>query len=293
MPAEQPAPFPRTGETNRVAELVEPQASVQRSRPRRLLPIVLFVATCLSTYLIGGLAFSLALMSTLLAHELGHYLQARRYGVPASLPYFIPMPFSPIGTMGAVILMAPGMGNRRTLFDIAITGPLAGLVPALLFCVLGLQWSEVVVIADNQMGLMLGEPLLFKLLVYLTFGPLAEGQDVILHPVAFAGWVGIFITALNLFPIGQLDGGHVLYALLLQRAHTLAKGLLVAAAVAVVLWGYWGWTLMLILLVWLGPVHPPTANDDESLGAGRTVLGWASLLFVPLGFTPMPFYLAT
>ena len=278
---------------NRDAELVEPQPSVQRSRPRRLLPIVLFVATCLSTYLIGGLAFSLALMSTLLAHELGHYLQARRYGVPASLPYFIPMPISPIGTMGAVILMAPGMGNRRTLFDIAITGPLAGLVPALLFCVLGLQWSEVVVIADNQMGLMLGEPLLFKLLVYLTFGPLAEGQDVILHPVAFAGWVGIFITALNLFPIGQLDGGHVLYALLRQRAHTVAKGLLLAAAVAVVLWGYWGWTLMLILLVWIGPVHPPTANDHVSLGTGRTVLGWASLLFVPLGFTPMPFYLPT
>jgi membrane-associated protease RseP (regulator of RpoE activity) len=293
MPAEQPSPFSRTGETICDAELVEPRSSVQRSRPRRLFPIILFVATCLSTYLTGGLAFSLALMSTLLAHELGHYLQARRYGVPASLPYFIPMPMSPIGTMGAVIVMEPGMGNRRTLFDIAITGPLAGLVPALLFCVLGLQWSEVVVIADNQMGLMLGEPLLFKLLVYLTFGPFAEGQDVILHPVAFAGWVGIFITALNLFPIGQLDGGHVLYALLRRRAHAVAKGLLLAAAAAVVLGGYWGWTLMLLLLLWIGPVHPKTANDYVFLGTGRTVLGWASLFFVPLGFTPMPFYLPT
>jgi membrane-associated protease RseP (regulator of RpoE activity) len=262
-------------------------------RARKQLPIILFVATCISTYLTGGPAFSLALMSTLLAHELGHYLQARRYGVPASLPYFIPMPLSPIGTMGAVIVMSPGMGNRRTLFDIAITGPLAGLVPALLFCVLGLQWSEVVVLAENEMGLMLGEPLLFKLLVYLTFGPLAEGQDVILHPVAFAGWVGIFITALNLFPIGQLDGGHVLYALLRRQAHAVAKGLLLAAAAAVVLGGYWGWTLMLLLLMWIGPVHPPTANDYVSLGPGRTVLGWASLLFVPLGFTPLPFYLPT
>ena len=293
MPAEHPAPFPRDDETEWDDELVAALPSPRRSRPRRLLPVALFAATFLSTYLVGGWAFSLALMSTLLAHELGHYLQARRYGVPASLPYFIPMPISPIGTMGAVILMAPGMGNRRTLFDIAITGPLAGLVPALLFCVLGLQWSEVVVIADKQMGLMLGEPLLIKLLVYLTFGSLAEGQDVILHPVAFAGWVGIFITALNLFPIGQLDGGHVLYALLRQRAHALAKGLLLAAAVAVVFWGYWGWTLMLLLLVWMGPVHPPTANDNVSLGAGRTVLGWASLLFVPLGFTPLPFYLPT
>ncbi len=261
-------------------------------RARNRLPILLFIATCLSTYLTGGLAFSLALMSTLLAHELGHYLQARRYGVPASLPYFIPMPLSPIGTMGAVILMAPGMGNRRTLFDIAITGPLSGLVPALLFCILGLQWSEVVVISEKETALMLGEPLLFKLLVYLQFGLLAEGQDVILHPVAFAGWVGIFITALNLFPIGQLDGGHVLYALLLQRSHRVARGLLLAAAAAVVLGGYWGWTLMLLLLIWIGPAHPPTANDDVSLGTGRIVLGWSSLLFVILGFTPMPFYLS-
>ncbi len=293
MPAEQPAPFPRTGEKIGGDELLQPQAAVGPHRPRRLLPILLFVATALTTYGAGGPAFSLALMFTLLAHELGHYLQARRYGVPASLPYFIPMPVSPIGTMGAVIVMAPGMGNRRTLFDIAITGPLAGLVPALLFCVLGLQWSEVVVIPDNQLGVALGEPILFKLLVYLTFGTLAEGQDVLLHPVAFAGWVGIFITALNLFPIGQLDGGHILYALLRQRAHSLAKALLLAAALGVVVWGYWGWTLMLILLMWMGPVHPPTANDRVSLGTTRIVLGWASLLFVPLGFTPLPFYLPT
>ena len=293
MSAEYPTPFRdlRPGETILGAELVEPQLPLQRPRPRRLLPIILFVATCVSTYLVGGLAFSFALMFTLLAHELGHYFQALRYGVPASLPYFIPMPISPIGTMGAVIMMAPGMGNRRTLFDIAITGPLAGLVPALVFCVIGLQWSEVVVVAENEMGLMLGEPLLFKLLVYLSFGPLAEGQDVVLHPVAFAGWVGIFITALNLFPIGQLDGGHVLYALLLRRAHTVAKGLLLAAVVAVIIWGYWGWTLMLLLLVWMGAVHPPTANDYVPLGAVRTVLGWVMLLFVLLGFTPMPFYL--
>ena len=264
---------------------------VQRPRPRRLLPTVLFVLTFLSTYLVGGLAFSMALLSTLLAHELGHYLQAVRYGVPASLPLFIPMPFTPIGTMGAVILMSPGMGDRRSLYDIAISGPLAGLGPALLFSVLGLQWSEVVAI-KGQAGLTLGEPLLFKLLVYLTFGPLAEGQDVMLHPVAFAGWVGIFITALNLIPIGQLDGGHILYALLRKRAHVVAQGLLVAAAVAVVIFGYWGWTLMLLLLAWMGPIHPPTANDSVPLGTGRTILGWLVLLLVPLGFTPMPFQLA-
>ena len=293
MPADQPLPSFQSNETVDDDEFVDVPASKQPSRPRRLLPIFLFAVTCVSTYLVGGPAFSLALMSTLLAHELGHYLQARRYGVPASLPYFIPMPISPIGTMGAVIFMQPGMGNRRILFDIAITGPLAGFVPALLFSIIGLTWSEVVVLADHQAGLMLGEPLLFKILVYLTFGPLAEGQDVMLHPVAFAGWVGIFITALNLFPIGQLDGGHVLYALLLRRAHVVAKGMMIAAAVAVVLGGYWGWTLMLLLLLWMGPVHPKTADDSVPLGTGRTFLGWAGLLFLPLGFTPMPFYLPT
>ena len=293
MPPEEAVPSSRIDEPFRGADTLRTESLEPPSRPRRLLPLVLFVGTCLSTYLTGGLAFSLPLMTILLAHELGHYFQARRYGVPASLPYFLPMPLSPIGTMGAVILMEPGRGNRRTLFDIAISGPLAGLVPALLFCVLGLQWSEVVVIADNQMGLMLGEPPLFKLLVYATFGSLANGQDVILHPVAFAGWVGIFITALNLIPIGQLDGGHILYALLRQRAHLVANALLLAAALAVVLGGYWGWTLMLLLLMWIGPAHPKTANDYVPMGTSRTVLGWVSLFFVPLGFTPMPFYLPT
>lgn len=155
-----------TAETRWTDERIEAKAIPPQSGGRILLPIILFAATCASTWLVGGLAFSLALMTTLLAHELGHYIQARRYGVPASLPYFIPMPMSPIGTMGAVILMQPGMGNRRTLFDIAVTRPIAGLVPALLSAVIGLQWSQVVELADQRPGLMFGEPILFKLLAY-------------------------------------------------------------------------------------------------------------------------------
>ena len=274
---------------NSKAELAQTESISRPPRQRIRLPILLFAATCLSTWLVGGLAFAFALMTTLLAHELGHFLQARRYGIPASLPYFIPMPLSPIGTMGALIVMRPGKGNRRTLFDIAVSGPLAGLVPALLFCVVGLHWSQVVKVADQPMTMTLGEPLLFKLLAYLTIGPLPPGQDIALHPVAFAGWVGLFITALNLIPIGQLDGGHVLYALLLRRAHLVARGLLLAATIAVVVWGFWGWTLMILLLMLMGPRHPPTANDDVSLGTGRTILGCASLLFVLVGFTPIPF----
>jgi hypothetical protein len=170
-----------------------------------------------------------------------------------------------------------------------VTGPLAGVIPALLFSIVGLQHSQVVQIADQPVGLILGEPVLFRLLAYLTFGPLLDGQDIALHPVAYAGWVGIFITALNLIPIGQLDGGHILYALLLRRAHVVAQALLLAAVTGVVVWGYWGWMLMIILLMLMGPTHPPTANDHVSLGIGRIILGWASLFFVPLGFTPMPF----
>lgn len=295
--AEQPIEQPtgtilaeRSEEQPRTSAHLEPQTANVR-RGRRVLPLILFAATCVSTYLTGGWAFCLALMATLTAHEMGHFLQAKRYGVPASLPYFIPMPFSPIGTMGAVIAMRGNMGNRRSLFDIGITGPLAGLVPALAFCLIGLSLSDVQPVVDTTPRLTLGEPLIFHLLTYWMFGPMPAGMDVFLHPIAFAGWVGIFVTALNLIPIGQLDGGHVLYALLRRKAHVVSAMLLMAAMTAVVLWGYWAWTLMILLLLMFGPSHPPTANDDMELGMGRTVLGYLTLLFVIIGFTPTPFTL--
>lgn len=261
------------------------------ARPRRRvwLPLFLFVATSFTTLATGGPAYAAALMTTLLFHEFGHFLQAVRYGVPASLPFFIPMPASPIGTMGAVIAMRPHVGDRRAIFDIGITGPLAGLVPALIFSIIGLQWSTVVNTAGEVGGLRLGEPLLFKALAYLTFGPLGPQEEVAIHPLAFAGWVGVFITALNLIPIGQLDGGHVLYGLLRRGAYPVSQAMLLLAMLGVVLFGYWGWSLMILLLMLMGPYHPPTANDEIPLGVGRTILGWATLLFVPIGFTPVPF----
>lgn len=266
-----------------------PAMQQSRSEMRTIgLPVILFVATCISTYLTGGPLFAAALMITLLAHEFGHFLQAMRYGVPASLPLFIPMPVSPIGTMGAVIMMQPGRGDRRAIFDIAITGPLAGLFFALLFSIIGLRLSDVEPV-NTALGPHLGAPLLFKGLAYLTFGDLGPTQGVALHPIAFAGWVGIFITALNLIPIGQLDGGHILYALLRQKAHIVAQLLLMGAALGVVIGKYWGWSLMIVLLMLIGPIHPPTANDDVPLGTTRTLLGWISLLFVIIGFTPTPF----
>jgi membrane-associated protease RseP (regulator of RpoE activity) len=146
-----------------------------------------------------------------------------------------------------------------------------------------------IVQVNTPLGLQLGEPLLFKGLAYLTFGHIGPTQDVALHPIAFAGWVGIFITALNLIPIGQLDGGHILYALLRRKAHIVAQLLLIGAALGVVIGRYWGWSLMIVLLMLIGPIHPPTANDDVPLGTTRIILGWASLLFVIIGFTPTPF----
>jgi membrane-associated protease RseP (regulator of RpoE activity) len=266
-----------------------PKATSVRSQRRVWLPLLLFAATCYTTLKVGGPVYAGAIMATLLCHEFGHFLQAVRYGVPATLPFFIPMPGSPIGTMGAVIAMQPRVGDRRAIFDIGITGPLAGLVPALLFSVIGLHWSHVIDTTGQPPGFELGEPLLFKALAYLMFGPLGPNEVVMIHPLAFAGWVGVFITALNLIPIGQLDGGHVLYCLLLRRAYPVARTFLLFAMLGVVVFGYWGWSLMILLLMLMGPIHPPTANDAIPLGTGRTILGWVTLFFVPIGFTPVPF----
>lgn len=251
------------------------------------LSAALFTATCLSTCLVGGWQYSAAVMFILLCHELGHYIQARRHGVLVSLPYFLPMPFSPLGTLGAVIAMGGRMKDRRALFDIGITGPLAGLAPTLVCVVVGLQWSQVDV--SQAGGLQFGEPLLFQFIGWLTFGPIPPGHSIYIHPLAIAGWVGVLITALNLLPIGQLDGGHVLYAIAGRRANRVGRLLLLAAWGAVIVLGYWVWTLMLVLLVVMGPRHPPTLCDDLPLGWGRTILGWLTLAFVLIGFTPQPF----
>ncbi|MEX0677457.1 MAG: site-2 protease family protein [Pirellulales bacterium] len=261
--------------------------------PRRrvpALPLILFLASCASTYVVQGWKYAVPMMGILVCHEFGHYIQARRYRVPASLPYFIPFPFSPIGTMGAVIGMRGHMGSRKALFDIGITGPLAGLVPTLICCFVGLAWSRVDEIPkDTSQAMLFGEPLLFRWLEYWYFGTLAENQTVFVHKLAFAGWVGVFLTALNLVPIGQLDGGHVLYALLCEKARAVAWLLLAAAFVGVIVAQRYEWSLMLFLLVLIGPSHPPTANDEMPLGTGRIILGWLTLAFVVIGFTPQPF----
>lgn len=260
--------------------------------PRRGLPVLLFLLTCASTFFVGGPAFAVSLMTILLAHELGHYLQARKNGVPASLPYFLPMPISPIGTMGAVIAMRPRTAGIRALFDVAVTGPVAGLVPSLVLSYVGLTRSVLTVVEEVEAAnyLHLGEPLVFKLLSYLVFGPVPPGMSVTLDPIAFAGWVGIFITALNMLPIGQLDGGHILYALSPRVAYLVSLTLLGVGVLNTLLSGNWTWTLMLLILILIGVRHPPTAGG-ERLDLKRKVLGTVMLAFVIVGFTPTPFIL--
>jgi len=298
------------------AELVEivPAAGwqFQEPPPQRLvrkrrvwLPLVLFVATCISTLMAGmsdpdthsswtqrfllGLEYAVPLMTILVCHEMGHFVQAWRYGVYASFPYFIPMPASPIGTMGAVIAMEARMGHRRALFDIGITGPLAGLVPTIICLVVGIKISTVVPVVNNFNSMVIGAPLIVKYIVEWVGTPVPAGYVLNLHPLAFAGWVGLLITSLNLIPIGQLDGGHVLYALLRKKANVIARILLALAAGAVVYYGLYMWILMIFLLIMMGPSHPPTADDEEPLGWPRIILGWLTLAFIPIGFTPMPF----
>jgi Zn-dependent protease len=269
---------------------------------RRMYPwsVVLFFAACASTWYVGGqtatgfdntagLTYSAAVMGILLAHELGHYLQALRYGVPASPPMFIPMPLPPLGTMGAVILQGAGFANRKVLFDIAISGPLAGLVVALPVAWWGLQNSTVMTIAPNQAAMIFGDPLILEWMYELRHGVLAPNQEVVLNPLLHAGWVGIFITAVNLVPVGQLDGGHILYTLIGRKAHWVAYGTIIGAVAWMVATKNPTFMLMILLLCGFGLRHPPSSDDSVPIGGVRTILAWLTLAFVPIGFTPVPF----
>ncbi len=328
------------------------------ARPQRTrlgLHLLLFVATFFSAMLAGlspavdledprwylsGLPFALALMGILLAHELAHYFVARRYGSPVSLPYFVPMPLSVLGTMGAVIFQRAPMRDRKALFDIGIAGPLAGLAVAVPLLIVGLLFTEVghpsemmdlstvhqrlAVQCQNPEGLRAffctvfggqetvvfqeGNSLAYLAAKLLTKGrvlPDASGEDVLLSnppspggPIAFAAWAGLLVTALNLLPIGQLDGGHVAYALLGRRAWALSY---VTIGLLGLLGGYlfltgnpaWPtWIVWAVLALLLGPRHPPPLNEASPVGPGRTALGIFLLLVFIATFVPVPLVIA-
>jgi len=233
-----------------------------------------------------ALQFSSALILILSCHELGHYFQSRRYRVRSSLPFFIPLPFGPFGTLGAVIAMDDEVPHSKALFDIGISGPLAGLIPTLIFLYYGIQWSY---IGPRQIGAIeFGDPLLMQWTIHWMFGYLPPDMTIYLHPLAMAAWSGLLLTSLNLMPFSQLDGGHIIYALLGRKSVPLIYCLFVAVILAVTWYQLWHWSLPLILIALIGIAHPPTANDAMPLGWFRRCLGWATLLFIVIGLVPTP-----
>ena len=305
-------------------EVVAVKGVTQRKPGRTWLNVVLFLATLFSVLYIGasyalqdagvvdaesldaltplthlhwGIPFAGTLLGIFLAHELSHYFVARRYGSPVSLPFFIPMPYSPMGTMGAVIVQKAPMRDRKALFDIGIAGPLGGLIVAIPLLILGLVLSSVgQPPPDVEVVLQEGNSLLYAAVKYMVFGKWlpSNGEDVWLHPVAFAAWAGLLITMINLIPVGQLDGGHITYALLGRRAWHL--GYVAIAAMAA--WGGWllirgndaggFWLTWAFLNLMLNPHHPPPLNDATKLDARRIALGLLALAIFILTFMPAP-----
>ena len=292
---------------------VEPSPRTKRSLR---LPIILFIATCLSTFWVGatkykpvehmgstqqmwaavqdnwqeGLTYMGAVLAILLTHEMGHFLQTLRYRIPASYPLCIPVPFNPIGTMGAVISMDGMKADRKQIFDIGLAGPLAGLAVAIPILLIGVQQLDLSVDSMSTREIKLNSPLIVTWMIHWMHPDWAAKADWIgisqVNPFFMAGWVGMLITGLNMLPISQLDGGHTLYGLFGPRARTYAQAFVIAAIAYVVISLDQAaiWTPMLILVILMGVHHPPTANDDIELDDFRWVLGMASLSIPVLCF---------
>lgn len=235
----------------------------------------------------NGIPFAGTLLFILVTHELGHFVLSKVHRVPASLPLFIPGPPHFIGTFGAIIRMRGPILNRRALFDIGVAGPLAGFIVAIVALIVGLSLSTVVDRTATY-GLQLGEPLLLKFMAWLIMGSLPPEADVLLHPVAFAAWFGLFVTSLNLLPIGQLDGGHVAYALWGTRQRNLAFAVLPLLIVLGFV-GWPGWFVWAFMAGIWGLGHPPVVDPHVPLGRGRMLVGWIALAVFVLTFAPVPF----
>jgi membrane-associated protease RseP (regulator of RpoE activity) len=296
-----------------------PQEAVPAAVRTPTANIVLFTLTLLTTTMAGaymagvdhpllrplgllqGLTFSVPLMAILLFHELGHYITARRNKVNVSLPYFIPAPLPSvfiIGTFGAFIRMKSPPRSRRIMFDVGAAGPWAGMLLAVPAVIIGLHYSEILPLDRGAGGLQLGNSLLFLGLLRWILGVNPNAVTINLHPMAFAGWIGLFVTTLNLLPVGQLDGGHVVYALF-GRSHRLISRLFVTCCVLMVVvpwtlgWSYWtGWLLWAVLLVFLGLGHPAALDTDTPLDGRRRVAAWLTIGLFAITFSPVPVSLA-
>ena len=234
--------------------------------------------------LFQGLAFSITLMSILLAHELGHYFACLYYGIDASLPYFLPAP-TPIGTLGAFIRIRSPIYTRRALFDVGIAGPLAGFALLLPAMIIGLANSKMIPGIAQRGELIFGVPAIQRVLELVMF-PGVQSADIYLHPIARAAWVGTLATALNLLPIGQLDGGHILYAFVAEK-HKLLSRLFVVALVPLGIFYSRSWLVWAVLLFFFALRHPVIC-DTTRLDRNRVLLGLSALLIFLLTFTVVP-----
>ncbi|PYS12623.1 MAG: hypothetical protein DMG15_13695, partial [Acidobacteria bacterium] len=239
--------------------------------------------------LVNGLPFSLAIMTILLAHEMGHYLTCRYYGIDATLPYFIPAP-TLVGTMGAFIRIKSPIQHRAALLEVGIAGPIAGFVLAVPALLIALAKSGFTTVSPSASSVMLGEPLIFKAMELITGKMPPPGMEINLHPIGFAAWFGFFATALNLLPVGQLDGGHVSYALF-RGIHKRISEALVFTLIPLGIFYWPGWLLWSVVLLLIGLRHPVTLDDSIPLTQRHQWLGWIGLTIFVFCFTPIPFYI--
>ncbi len=285
-------------------------AEEDRRPPGWKLNLVLFLLTVGTTVVAGalqqgvnplatpwllykGIPFSFTLLLILGAHETAHYLASRRHHLEVSLPYFLPAPPFPfiVGTFGAFIRIRSPIRDKRALLDVGCSGPLVGVTVALPILYWGLAHSQVRYFSPGAaVGLTLGEPLFFRLVSWLVFGSLPQEAVVVMHPVAFAGWIGLLVTALNLLPVGQLDGGHVVYALFPRQHRLISWGALLGLVfLGVLVWQ--GWLVWAALLLVLGVRHPLPRDVWLPLDRRRWILGLATIAVFILSFTPVPFSL--
>ena len=294
-------PYPAGAESLWIAPAAEPRRS--RLRP---IHVALFFATLFTTTLAGsfqagvnpledlrllthGLPFSATLMGILLVHEMGHFVMSRVHGVEATPPFFIPGPPFLVGTFGAFIKMHTPT-SRKSLFDVGAAGPWAGFLVAIPAVFYGLTLSEVRELTASTGGLVLGESLVFTWLARLALGVSPAEATILLHPIALAGWFGLFVTFLNLLPVGQLDGGHVVYALLGRRHRWVARAALLGI-VGLAFLGWQGWVMWAILVCVLGLDHPPTI-DDTPLDPARRIAAWLTIALFVVTFMPVPLLLS-
>lgn len=256
-------------------------------------PLLLFIATAISTALFtfAGPWYAFAILLILGAHEFGHYFACRWHNVDCTLPYFLPAPFLELtGTLGAVIRIREPFPSRRALFDVGVAGPIAGFITLIPFLIIGISLSTVDVVPEGGFGIWLGEPYLFRWLARLIHGPLVEGTDIFIHPLGYAAWFGMLATALNLLPFGQLDGGHLAYAVFGSRARYLSMatlGLVVVLAAFAYSWIIIG--LMLAAMAWfIGFGHPAPLDDITPLSPGRLLVAVIALAILAACFTPTP-----